>query len=54
MGKDWIKNGLTPYKDHYSFTHQDETIKSPPVSFQAGLHILVKTFDEWGGFKNVE
>jgi hypothetical protein len=50
MGKDWVENGLSPYRDHYSFTHQNETITSPPVLFQAGLHLLVKTFGEWGGF----
>ncbi|MBV1931621.1 MAG: hypothetical protein KUG71_07880 [Porticoccaceae bacterium] len=50
MGKDWIENGLSPYKDHYSFTHQDETIKSPPVVFQAGLYVMVKLFGDVLGF----
>ncbi len=50
MGKDWIENGLSPYKDHYSFTYANETIVTPPVFFQVGLYALVNMFGEWAGF----
>ena len=54
MGKDWIESGLSPYKDHYSFTFNGHDISSPPVLFQAGLYSLVKCFGEWGGFVSIK
>lgn len=50
MGKDLIENGLSPYKDHYSFTYANETIVTPPVFFQVGLYTLVNIFGERAGF----
>ena len=54
MGKDWVENGLSPYQDHYSFTHENEVITNPPVLFQVGLYAAVKSFGEWGGFVAVK
>lgn len=51
MGQDWIEQGLSPWKDHYSFTFNGEAIDSPPVVFQVVLYGLVKTFGVNGGFK---
>ncbi|MBV1900480.1 MAG: hypothetical protein KUG56_02285 [Kordiimonadaceae bacterium] len=54
MGKDWVENGLSPYKDHYSFTYSQHDISSPPIIFQAALYTFVKWFGESGGFVGIK
>ncbi len=50
MGKDWLESGLSPYRDHYSFTYQNKKITGTPIFFQAALYTLVELFGEWAGF----
>jgi hypothetical protein len=50
MGRDWIENGLSPWLDHYSFTFNGQAISSPPVLFQALLHIAVSHLGVNSGF----
>jgi len=51
MGQDWIEHGLSPWKDHYSFTFNGEKVDSPPVGFQVALYGLVEVLGVNGGFK---
>jgi len=44
MGLDLIKNSLSPWVDHYSFTYYKEEIGPVPVLFQVILAIFVDTF----------
>lgn len=50
MGKDWVESGLSPWKDHYSFTYPGSEIVSPPVLFQGMLYTLVDQLGEYEGF----
>jgi hypothetical protein len=43
-GIDWLYNGLSPWRDHYSFTFYGETIKSQAYVFQALVGWLVSRF----------
>lgn len=54
MGKDWLLNGLSPWRDHYSFTYPGAEISGPPVAFQALLYLAVDTLGEYGGFLAVK
>lgn len=49
MGKDLIEQGLSPYKDHYSYTYEGERISTPPVPFQVGFYVLNRWLGERGG-----
>jgi hypothetical protein len=51
MGKDWVENGLSLYRDHYSFTFQGEEIRSPAALFEIGIHFVVKWLGLETGFK---
>lgn len=46
MGKDLLDNGLSPYVDHYSFTHHGEKISGAPVIFQLFFASLVSFFGD--------
>jgi len=50
MGTDLIKNGLSPWVDHYSFTHYEKEIGPVPVLFQVILAVFVDAFGEKGFF----
>lgn len=43
-GMDWLKYGLSPWIDHYSFTLQGERISAQPVFFQVTTAWLVEQF----------
>lgn len=43
-GLDWLKYGLSPWLDHYSFTFNGEEIANSPYIFQALLAWLVNHF----------
>lgn len=49
MGMDWVNNGLSPWRDHYSFTLPGAPITGPPVAFQVLIGALVSAFGENGG-----
>lgn len=51
MGEDWIRNGLSPWVDHYSFTFAGQDISSPPVLFQALLYWFVEQFGHTPGYE---
>ena len=50
MGRDLLENGLSPWIDHYSFTHFGKEIAPVPVIFQVLLASFVSAFDEINGF----
>jgi hypothetical protein len=50
-GLDWLKYGLSPWQDHYSFTFNGEAITNPPYLFQALLAWLVTKFGLEPGFQ---
>lgn len=50
MGKDFIENGLSPWVDHYSFSHLGNEISTVPVIFQTVLYKFVSAFGESRGF----
>ena len=50
MGQDLFEFGLTPYRDHYSFTFPGNDIIAPAYPFQVFLYLLVKFFGVFGGF----
>jgi len=50
MGEDWIRNNLSPWIDHYSFTFSGQPITNPPVAFQALFYWVVSAFGEFPGF----
>jgi hypothetical protein len=50
MGLDWVEHGLSPWRDHYSFTYPQAPITSPPAVFQAGLYGFYSLFGEYWGF----
>jgi hypothetical protein len=54
MGMDWVENGLSPWRDHYSFTYPGEEIVGPPVAFQVTLYQAVKLLGERGGFVSIK
>ncbi len=43
-GIDWLYHGLSPWRDHYSFTYYQEAIKSQPYLFQALVGWLATEF----------
>lgn len=49
-GQDWLEHGLSPWVDHYSYTFNGESIRHPPVAFQAGLHLVVSQLGLGQGF----
>ena len=50
MGKDFLENGLSPWVDHYSFSHLGEKISSVPLIFQMLVYQFVLLFGEERGF----
>ena len=54
MGEDLIRHGLTPYKDHYSFTQKGEKVASPPVVFQILLYTAQDTLGESTGMITIK
>ena len=51
MGRDFIEKGLSPFKDHYSFTYPGVEIKLTPVPYQILLWGFHQTFGEFLGPK---
>jgi len=51
MGIDWLQNGMTFGRDHYSFTFNGKEISSPPFMFQVLLGWLVSQFGLNTGFE---
>jgi hypothetical protein len=43
-GLDWLKNGLSPWVDHYSITEFGEKVSGPPFLFQVTIATLVDHF----------
>ena len=50
MGRDLLEHGLSPFRDHYSFTFNNAEVRSPPWLFQSFLYLCVYLFGEHGGF----
>ncbi len=50
MGRDYLQSDLSPWVDHYSFTHNGENISNIPWMFQIGLATAVAYFGEYWGF----
>jgi len=50
LGQDLLEKNLSPWVDHYSFTHYQNEISSTPVLFQVYLATLVSIFGEVSGF----
>lgn len=50
MGFDWLQHGLSPWRDHLSFTFAGEPIASPPYLFQSLLASLVDAWGVYPGF----
>lgn len=42
--QDWVERGLSPLKDHYSFTYEGAPVRSQPLLFQLIGYASVKTF----------
>ena len=51
MGLDLIEKGLSPFIDHYSFTHHGESISNVPVLFQVTLATFVSKFGLLEGYQ---
>ena len=51
MGRDLIEKGLSPYRDHYSFTFSGERVDYNSVLFQALLYLMVQVFGVLKGFQ---
>lgn len=51
MGMDLINHGMSPWIDHYSFTHYGEEIAPVPFIFQILLAVFVSVFGEVYGFQ---
>lgn len=49
MGADLIQYGLSPFRDHYSFTFENHRINWPPVAFQVLIFYLTSWFGTIGG-----
>lgn len=45
MGADLVSHGLSPFRDHYSFTFDNQPINWPPVAFQ----VLIFSLTQWCG-----
>lgn len=50
-GLDWLALGLSPWRDHFSFTFEGAQISSPPWMFQSLLGMLVHAFGLDAGFQ---
>ncbi len=46
MGGDWVKDGLSPFVDHYSFTFAGHDIRHVPWLFQVAVYGFVSLFGE--------
>ena len=43
-GLDWLQRGLSPWRDHFSFTFNGEEVKNPPYMFEVLIAWLVTQF----------
>jgi hypothetical protein len=50
-GLDWLRNGLSPWRDHFSFTFNGKEIINPPYLFEILLGWLVSQFGLEPGFQ---
>ncbi len=50
LGNDFLNQGLSPWIDHYSFTHYGQPVSSVPIIFQVLLAWVVSVFGENNGF----
>lgn len=51
MGLDWLENGLSPWRDHFSFTFYGEEITGPPYIFDVLIGWLVTQLGLDAGFQ---